>query len=660
MKSNPFEVTKAVDFTDDEIATRYVRFSDSEHSLVDPRSSTAQYLVGGKGGGRTHLMRYYSYPLQKNRADRPLLEYLGIEGYIGIYAPASGLDGSRFSGSRIPSESWSAVFAQALEIRLSILLVDVLADIEAANPAWSAAQQSAFVGQATELFHGLELEISDPPLDSLRNSLAKHLRAIDIEVNNAPLSRKLNVDIAFNAGSLLFGIGTAARDHLPGLSDIKITYMLDELENLTSDQQMFVNTLVREKRLPTTFLIGAREWGLRTFKTLSAGEENRDGSEYHKVVPEDAYSKSEKQYTAFCLDVISKRLSESGLSDSESRTWSTKLNGETKSALLDRPLLEAIGNAQRRHLVRLRDVLGEAGAAVEFVEEAVAFVRFDDHPLLEKLAILHAYQNWSSRKKLSLSHFSGARSFIEPLADSSQTALKLRNYLNLWKHDMAAQIYESQNSEQPYSGIDTLIRMSGYLPRSLLVTLKSITARAEWRGEKPFGDTGGISIATQSAGVREASAWYLNDARPLGQTGTDCDRAIRRFASLLQDIRYSDKPSEVNVTSFSSSFEGADPRATQVVEECVKHRLLLEVAGGRQARNRGSVHRKYQLHPMLAPFFGLGLGRRGDLSLSGYEVSTVFSPDSDDARFRKFAKERVAPMLAPFSVSDEGFLFDGV
>src|SRR5580704_925424 len=65
----PFEVTKASDFTDAQIAATWVDLSGGGFfELADPRSPMPLMLLGGKGSGRTHLMRYYSFALQKLRA----------------------------------------------------------------------------------------------------------------------------------------------------------------------------------------------------------------------------------------------------------------------------------------------------------------------------------------------------------------------------------------------------------------------------------------------------------------------------------------------------------------------------------------------------------------------------------------------------------------
>ena len=58
---NPFSITKAVDFTDEEIDSNWVDFpaGGGFFRLADPKSTMPLFIIGGKGTGRTHLMRYF-------------------------------------------------------------------------------------------------------------------------------------------------------------------------------------------------------------------------------------------------------------------------------------------------------------------------------------------------------------------------------------------------------------------------------------------------------------------------------------------------------------------------------------------------------------------------------------------------------------------------
>ena len=652
----PFEITKAVDFTDEEIESRFIRFGESNFPLLDPRSQVSQYLVGGKGGGRTHLMRHFAYQLQRERADNSVVSQLAAEGYLGIYLVASGLNGSRFAGHGLTDAQWKAVFANYFELWMCEQLLLTLADVQRRDECWTLADQAT----VSRVIASLLAADEEAGLSDCASTVVHHRRQLDVAINNLAFGASFNEEVSFNPGELIFTVSEAVTS-LPGLEALTLTYMIDELENFTAEQQTFINTLLREKRPPSTFLLGAREWGVKTYATFSAGEINRRGSEFTWIVPEDVYRDRKGVYKEFCEKMVVRRLRQDGFDEDRALAWIERLAPADPGKLHSRQLLSVIEGAgvrpsEAKHLGRAAGLVARAASDPSLGARTLEILRFEGHPLLEKLAILKLYQDWSSSQILDSESLEMARAYIEPLTTDGASE-ELKNYLNLWKHDLIAQVYADYGLEVPYGGFTQLVNMSGYLPRSLLVTLRHISRLSAWRGERPFDVDGSVSSATQSAAVMEASSWYLEDVKPLGARGEECDRAVRRLGRLLRSVRYSDKPSEVSVTSFSSSMHGVSEVTLEVIDDCVKHRMLIEIDGGRAARNVGAVHRKYQLHPMIAPFFGLSLGRRGDLSLTGREVSAIFDPTASDPSFSAFAKRKILSMTAPFRRRDDETLF---
>lgn len=134
-RSNPFVITKAVDLTDEQIQSLWVDVVNQPHAMAEsarPASPMPTIILGGKGSGKTHLMRYHSYELQVLRyRDAGLKVRGGIErdGYIGMYLRCSGLNAGRFSGKRQPEERWRQVFAYYIELWLAQSLLRVAIDL---------------------------------------------------------------------------------------------------------------------------------------------------------------------------------------------------------------------------------------------------------------------------------------------------------------------------------------------------------------------------------------------------------------------------------------------------------------------------------------------------------------------------------------------------
>lgn len=66
MNKNPFTTIKANDLNDDEVNKNWVDLSEAKGLLeyFSAKSLVAKYIIGGKGSGKTHLMRYFSSSAQ--------------------------------------------------------------------------------------------------------------------------------------------------------------------------------------------------------------------------------------------------------------------------------------------------------------------------------------------------------------------------------------------------------------------------------------------------------------------------------------------------------------------------------------------------------------------------------------------------------------------
>ncbi|MET8314585.1 hypothetical protein ABZU78_10735 [Rhodococcus erythropolis] len=659
MPKNPFEVTKAVDFTDAEIAANFVDFPGGGfESLAKPDNAMPTFLVGGKGGGRTHLMRFYSYALQKKRSSQ-VLESILSEGYIGIYFRCSGLNGSRFSGKRQSEDLWSDVFNYYMDIWLTEHALNVINDIQENDAPWNREEQSNFARQVRLLLiqqeSFLDEETDEKPLKTIRDLVVAIRRNMDRSINNVAIRGSLDIDILTAPGQLVFETGRAITASLPGLENIKLTYLIDEFENLSEPQQTYINTLLREKELPVCFLVGSRLWGVRTHKTYSAGEKNIKGSEYEWIILETAYKKSKDAYQKFCTDLAIGRLRGAGHSNVTPDQLKLIFGDLSQDKFHDAYTLGILSEFEPNHrpyFDRLRKSIRDATGNEKLSDEVCVNLQIPEHPLLEKAAILRFYQMWSSDKRATVDAAVQASKFVSSLlTDVPDRAAS--EFLNHWKLDLLAQLCNSCNQKFPYLGFTQFVEMSGFLPRSFLTILKYITYWAQFNGEDPFSKSDPISSSAQSSGVTDAANWFYTDSLPLGKSGEDCDRSMRRLCTLFKQIRNSDKPTEVSCVTFSTDTFGVSQRALDKINECVSHNLLIEIKTGRTSRNKGSQHRKFQIHPMIAPIYALPTGRRGDLAMQAEEINSIFDPSAEESAYRMIANRRMASLNAPFAIRAE-------
>ena len=417
-QGNPFEITKAVEFTDDQINRTWVDWPapGGFAAFMKVESPMPRIVLGGKGSGRTHVMRHFSAPVQAIRGKGDPTKQAAEDGVLGIYVRCSGLNSSRFQGRGQTDAAWQSVFAQYADLWLAQAALEAFDTITEKNPA-SDEIQRAISEEVRELVGDTGLD-SDKCLTSLGEDLYRIQREIDLAVNNAALNpgEPLKLTILTNPGDLVFAVPEAIRRHYERMSDVTFLYLIDEFENFEEQQQEYVNSLIREKRHGTSFMVGVRTFGLRTLKTLGGGEENKRGSEFDEIVPDWNYrrhTRGEKEnnwFDDFCRKVIARRLSESRLVED---VWSDELDRRLDEFFVvpgndyeEKLIIDRYGDEDRPYLTDLKEQLtrSRGSGPVPISEKDIDFivngVRVPSRPLLEKANILLIYRAWAAGNRL--------------------------------------------------------------------------------------------------------------------------------------------------------------------------------------------------------------------------------------------------------------------
>lgn len=661
---NPFNVTKADDFSDPQIAAYFVDMPGGGYvNIANPASTTSMLIRGGKGSGKTHIMRYCSYALQKIRGGADFARQIQTEGYLGIYFRCGGLNASRFSGKGQDPDLWNAMFAYYIELWLAQLVLRMAADFCGAT-GWRAGQELTAAEACRDL---LDEDIVGRcnTLSQLADGLHGVQRQLDSDINNVAMTRTLTARIGATPGRLVFGIPQILTREIDSCNGLLFVYLVDEYENLQEEQQKYFNTLVREKERPTAFKIGGRIYGFRTLKTYSADEEIKEGSEY-EVLPLDHSLRENKNYPRFARLLCARRLIEGGYAPAGS-------NPENLLSVLDeafdRPapsdlceaetaFVQKYSGLERPYFQKLADKL-KAGMKLgltpglssdEDVENVACCLGRPEYPVLEKINVLRLYQLW--RKSADLCETAREIALQCEAFVSGRGADEYATTVSHYKLDMLAQLLRECNQKQRYLGMDSFIAMSEGLPRNLLIILKLVIKWAAFDGERPFG-AASISVNSQQAGVKQAAEWFFNDARMPGDEGQAIRDGISRLARLFREVRYSDKPSECSLCSFSADLSSCSARARRMVGLAENWSLLIKVAGGQRDRNSMRVDEKYQLNAMLSPLWDLPVYRRGVLPLGPREVNAIFDTDCV-GEFESVIDERTSRMTAPaFGTKDK-------
>lgn len=649
---NPFAVTKAVHLTTEQVEHLWVGANGTEGAVYDPTEPMPLLIVGGRGSGKTHLMRYFSFPLQSLRYEEEGIDPVaGVmrDGYIGVHVLLGSLNSQRFAGRGQPQDRWDSLFEYAMELWLARELLQLLHGLRERHSGLRQASPAI----AAAIWDLVDIRPDTPfgDLDDVIAWLRTEQRQLDIDVNNVVFTGKFESRIKVTRGRLIFGIPRIVAAGFAPLCAVRFAYQLDELELLEESQQIYVQTLVREREDPTTFRIGARTYGIRTFRTLVSDEENREGAEYDRL-PLDARLREKAVWRPFAFDLVRTRLA--------AAAGAEKLQDDGIRALFeqrppqdDKWMFDALGQpapGSGGHMDRLLNRL-ERGMAANAapgittsadVAEIVAALTVPGRPLLEKLNVMLLFQHWFRRRPLPEAARRISAACASYLAHDSGHGL-YAGRLQLYAADMTVQLFRDfEEPYNPYAGFDNFVQMASGLPRSLLTILKDVFTWALYEGGNEVEKIGAKS---QERGVREASDWFFEELRKPGDDGPAIRVAIERIAHLFEINRLADKPIEVSMMAFSVPERGLTALTAKRLA-MAEHRSFLLRLDYEKDRNGRGRREKFQLNGMLAPRFGLPTARRGVARFDAELMEMLFDP-TRELDFERFAVSWSAKMTAP-------------
>lgn len=656
--SNPFNITKAVDYSDNELNEYWVDFPNGGfNEVIKPNSEIPMMILGSKGSGKTHLMKYFSYTMQCIRYPKDLLGGIVNEGYIGTFLRCSGLNAYRFSGKGESEETWESIFSYYLELWLGQLILNNL--LKFLTQTDLLIHESIIVESIFDLFDSDKSNKEEKSFKNLLDFMSNLQRGIDFSINNISFTREKisdNIEILLNPGRLIFGIPEIIISQVTSIKDLKFLYLLDEFENFTSSQQKYFNTLIRERKNPTCFKIGSRKYGIRTKETLSAGEEIKLGSEYEEFDIDDFFRKKPVEYKTFIKSICIKRL---GVTDFENNELEEYFEKESLENLYSK-----INSKGRNHIEKFTKKIISLKIAKSTIDIILKNIKFDKNILLERTNILLFYREWKKGvdlvKASEMINSSCSNFYNQTIIGNKKVVNHHSKVLDKYKKDLISALYRENNLQiESYIGFDNLVAISNGIPRHFLIILKHIYRWNRYVEKKTFNSKDNkISANIQLNALNDTAAWFLEDASLPGENGNIIKDCIERLCDYLRELRFSDIPPECSISSFSISSKVIPREIFKILNFLEQYSYLIKVETGRRNKNLNSRDLTYQINGLLAYEWELSLSRRGIVNLGMSEIKAIFSPE-DDSEYFKISTQNINRYNTPFyNFSNNLSLFD--
>lgn len=642
MKNNPFDVTKAVDYTDDEIFKYWVDMDGQNFmTVMQPGSLVPMMIVGSKGSGKTHIMKYYSYELQKIRckaSDGSVPELMAKERFIGVYIRCSGFNAEKFRGKGVSEDVWSVLYAYFWELWVGERIVNMLIDM-IKEGILVDFDEEVFVKGVYSLFvrpvdRDCSLAGLKEYLNALQNDVEYEVQGFLFKGNEMPM-----VDMKLSMSRLTYGIPTLLKETVPFFKDKYIMYLIDELENFSESQQQLVQTLLREKPMSCSFRVGVRPHGIRTLKTLGGVEENRNGSEFEQVVLDDVLRNYSK-YKEYVLAICENRLRHSELDLSEEFKIADLVEQQTSRELVDKVYTKK-ERQSRAYMLRFEKNLSTLNVLTKRdVAKIVSNLTYEDDRIIERANVVLFYRILKKKRLPNLVADSKA------IADSAKKYGKDRDkttlhaaFLDKFNQDIMDMLIREGREYIAYNGMDRLIELSCGTPRTILNLLKfSFNNQYFNTGETPFENGRKLLVDSQIVGIEKTAEWFFEEHRIPTMNSFNMVDAVYRLGNFLQSLRFSDVPPECSINIFSVIEDSMSDMARENLNYLKKYSYIVE-SEDRRKKNSDNKTKVYSLNSILLTKWELSLAKRGLVAISEEDAEYIFNPEKKDEYERHFNKE---------------------
>lgn len=652
-QNNPFSVVKASEYSNDEILEYWVPLGSGEKDSfvksLNPKELMPKYILGSKGCGKTHILRYYSFEGRKNHYKGDIRKLLKNDKYIASYSRLDGLSSMRFKFARGDEyDAGVAIYNYYFELFHSIQALKIIDEIiSSINVAPSIIRKSII-----QIASSVGISLTDNSIVGMINYLNERRIEIDKAIIEYSFTRVISEKTkpCFPFGSLMFEIPYIFSENIQELSGAIFIYVLDEYEKLRFDWQKWsLNTLVFEKKYNCTFWVGARKNGYTTKDTLT-GEPIHEGHEFQPIDLDDILKSDEKRFKQFAKQLFAKRLESARIEERDPIDMFETLD-ETNFVNV---LLKTKTNLKHWSILSKRlSSIGITGTNAEFIIKGLQN-NVEDSPFEEKLKLFVFYQKWNKNKNKIT--YEKLVSIVEDVNAEYEKLLqdknpKLKEKRIKFKYDLLAQLAEENNVKfWQFSGFYDMVQISDCNPRVFLTLMKKVVEDSIFRGVNPFKDNNVISVQSQYAGIAETTKWFLDDIEVYGKEKENLDLAMNHLLDYFYISRYCDKPAETSLCAFYYRPALGLSSVEKTLRTAVNEGFLWEVKNKRKDKSLGTFQVTYQINRLIAANNKLSIARRGICSFPESMLSALFDPKYFGEYAHKISTLKKA-LNAPFTIA---------
>lgn len=587
-------------------------------------------IEGGRGSGKTMLLKYLSHKTQFSRK-RKLIpdEYLRN---VGLYFKFDTQFMSTLTGQGHDDRYWGSVFEHAMALNLAKEIIDSLSSM-AAHPGTLITSTDLAKARIKDLHSfGLPRTMT---LDTFRTQIQRRKRDLEFWINN-PHKRRPDLLPGVN---FLLALIEELKPTFPALLDVTYFMYLDEYENLTEPQQRIINTYLKSSRSPIVFNVAVKRYGMKLKETTSK-EQIKQPDDFRVYNVDELIGDN---FTTFASEVLLLRL---------------KAKPELKTAI-DTKLVQDPDRISERTKSSYEAITSKSIRRLlpELTEHQMALEVFNTENLFSQLVreLAKALKDLSS--KINPEEFLDRKlpqaTIIIPalLRRRRETPEEILKELHHLKEGKPSKFEGSTNWIQTnfvaafinlfvphsrtcpfYGGFGTFVKLSAGNLRHFLELCMQSFKRYNAKEES-------VDIYNQADSAQVVSNQLLREIRNSGPYGDGLYNFAMALGYLFSLSHRRPGLQKPEVTHFS--FKGAKELTSddaEFLKESLKWNVLLWSTSTKETDPLKTKLSEYMLNPIYAPSFFISYRKKLKLELEIDDFSALRSgsPEKTEAVFRKY------------------------
>jgi hypothetical protein len=593
-------------------------------------------IVGGRGCGKTMLLRYLSYETMFSN-QRPAVPDDAIS-HIGLYWRTDTHFMNLMKGRGIDDSKWHAAFSHIAAVELAREVLGSLGNM--ADSALSLINRTDL-----EQLDFSRLRAFDSSLPSTLVELSDYFEGLVWNVQSWVNDTNKAPEPRFLAGKdFLQALITVIKRALPALTAANFFVYIDEYENLAQYQKKIVNAWLKHSSTPLIFNLAMKRNAFDTQETT--GPESLQDIHDYRIY--DLEAEIKKDFSLFAAEILLLKLGLAGQ------------NVPVNLDVLRDPerLVERATQSYRAGVIARAEFLFPGLSHREMANDVFASKPLSDNLRAKVKQALHSKGSQIDPNAFIRPHLPEA-SLITPALLNRKTVSpehvldELEKLESGKSNDFTGtrdlihnnfvgsylQLFEARSRPCPYySGFSAFCLLSrNNLRHFLELCHQSINRVEDWQGETA------VARLIQAEAARYASTAFLREIRSCGPHGLQLHAFALRLGSLFSISQQRPSQSEPEVTHFSIG-DGTiqlEERDLEFLREAVKWSILYEEKETKQKDASDPSDTEYILDPIYAPYFHISYSKRRRVKLRSEEVIALIRGSYDQVRdlLRRYTKK---------------------